>query len=68
MDLVTYNDLIERNGYEGARDLLRCIERLAEIKQDILSLDNEVRLRTALVALNAAEKGALGKGGDGCCT
>lgn len=52
MDRLTYSDLIACYGRDSAQYVLRAIERLAEIKNDIQSMDCETRLQAALDALN----------------
>jgi hypothetical protein len=49
---ITYQDLIVCYGNPTAFDLLRLVERLARIKNEIIYLDKEVRFQRALDALN----------------
>lgn len=53
---VTYNDLVVRYGTREALKLVRTIEELAQIQNEIVApFDQEVRLHRALEALNNAE-------------
>ncbi len=52
MSYVTYKELVDRFGKNNARDLMRCIERLAEIRNDIIEMDSDKRFENALKALN----------------
>lgn len=51
-DDLTYKDLIASYGLDSAIHVLKSIERLAEIENDIQNMDCEARLKTALDALN----------------
>jgi len=52
MDRITYKDLVARYGTTPAYDVLLTLERLTQIKNEILYLDENVRLQKALDALN----------------
>ncbi len=52
MDAVTYNDLVSRFGSDRADQLLRMMENLAEIRDEIIGLDTNARFSRALDALN----------------
>ena len=43
MDHVTFTDIAERHGISRAMTLLRTIEKLAQIKTEILSMDCDAR-------------------------
>jgi hypothetical protein len=50
--LATYQDLVVRHGNLRAFYLLLTLERLAQIKNDIVNMDEDVRFQRALEALN----------------
>jgi hypothetical protein len=52
MKNVTYNDLVTRYGSPAAYDLLLSVEKLAQIRNEIIHCDEEARFRRALDALN----------------
>ena len=47
MEHVTFADIAERHGVARAINLLRTIERLAQIKNEILSMDCDTRFEKA---------------------
>jgi hypothetical protein len=49
---VKYNDLVVRYGNPAAYDLLLSVEKLAKIRNDLVSLDEEARFQRALAALS----------------
>jgi hypothetical protein len=49
---ITYNEMVEFFGQDAALRLLQCIERLAEIKNDIIRFDRNARWQVALESLN----------------
>ena len=51
-DDLTYKDLVATYGLDSAQHVLKSIELLAEIKNDLETLDDETRLKAALDALN----------------
>ena len=51
MQLVTYTELVEIHGQKPAYRLLLAVERLAQIRDDIASLDMNDRFDKALRAL-----------------
>jgi len=52
MKYVTYSDLAARHGKRPAHSLLKCIERLAQIKHEVISMDMDARFERALKALS----------------
>jgi hypothetical protein len=50
---VTYDDLVERFGKDSAKNLVRCIEKLAAINDNIICFDEEERFAKAFHALVA---------------
>jgi hypothetical protein len=48
---VTYTDMAVRHGHDQAYQLLRCMERLAQIKDSIIYFDRDLRFRRAFKAL-----------------
>ncbi|MDE2020222.1 MAG: hypothetical protein KGJ13_07805 [Patescibacteria group bacterium] len=60
---MTYTDMAERHGHDQAYDLLKGMERLAEVKNKIVPFDREVRFRRAVEAL--CETATLHNGRDG---
>lgn len=50
--LATYQDMVVRHGNLSAYYLLLTLERLAQIRNDILNMDEDVRFRAALEALD----------------
>lgn len=52
MHYVTYNDMAARYGKHPAFKLLLTIERLAQIRDEITSIDLETRFQKALQALS----------------
>ncbi len=50
--LATYQDMVVRHGNLSAYYLLLTLERLAEIRNEIQDMDEDVRFRAALEALN----------------
>jgi len=52
MENITYNDLVKRYGHDMAFNLLLSVEKLAKIKNDIATLDEETRFQRALDALD----------------
>jgi phage gp36-like protein len=52
MIYVTYDDLVSRYGQDNALQILKTIERLAEINNELEFMDRESRLQNALDALN----------------
>jgi hypothetical protein len=55
MEKITYNDLVERYGRVMAFDLLLLVERLAKIRDDIATFDEETRFQRAVEALNEVD-------------
>jgi hypothetical protein len=55
VDHITYHDLVERYGANMAYDLLLTFEKLARIKNEIISMEEEERFQKALDALNAID-------------
>ena len=55
MIYVTYKDLTLQYGSHGARRWVRTLERLAQVRNDTISFDQEARLRRALPALNSID-------------
>lgn len=51
-DRVTYQDLVDRYGSGAAFNLLLTVERMANIKNEIILFDEEERFQKALDALN----------------
>lgn len=51
-DHITYADLVDRFGNHSARGLLRAVENLAQVKNDIVLFDHNARFQSALEALN----------------
>jgi hypothetical protein len=53
MIYVTYKDLTMRFGSKGAHSIIRTIEKLARIQEEIVTpIDQEARLQHALESLN----------------
>jgi hypothetical protein len=60
MTYITYKDLVVRYGNKDARVMVRTIEMLAKIQDEIVTpFDHEIRLQRALEALNSNNSGAL---------
>jgi hypothetical protein len=55
---VKFNDLVKRHGIRPALELVKRIETLARIKNDVIPLDQEARFRKALAALSGAHYAA----------
>ncbi|MDE1900958.1 MAG: hypothetical protein KGI37_04845 [Alphaproteobacteria bacterium] len=51
MQHVTYSDMAARHGDDKAFQFLECLERLAQIKNDIICLDRDLRFQRAFEAL-----------------
>ena len=51
---LTYDDLVQRFGSEMAFDFLLTVEKLAKVKDNDSTFDEEARLMKALEALNRA--------------
>ncbi len=49
---VKFNDLVKRHGMQPALKLVQQIEKMAQVQNTIIPLDQEVRFRNALAALN----------------
>ncbi|MCP3385969.1 hypothetical protein NLM31_36835 [Bradyrhizobium sp. CCGUVB4N] len=54
-DKLTYRDLVASYGEDGARYILRSIERMAEIGQREVPVDGQLRLQAVLDLLNDAQ-------------
>jgi hypothetical protein len=52
LDHITYTEMVGYFGKEPATDLLKCVERLAEIENEIIQFDKNARWETALRTLN----------------
>jgi hypothetical protein len=52
MKLVTFSAIAARHGRGPAFKLLRTVERLADIRDEIISLDLDTRFEKALKALS----------------
>jgi hypothetical protein len=53
MVYITYKDLVVRYGNKNARDMIRAIETLAQIQNEIVTpINQNDRLQRALDALN----------------
>lgn len=51
---ITYSELLERFGEQTTKQLLHCLERMSEIKNEIVMLDCEHRWMQAMTKLNSA--------------
>lgn len=51
-DLITYGEVVNIFGKDPATQLLQCVERVAEIKSEIIQFDKNARWKVALKALN----------------
>lgn len=54
-DRITYKDLVVRYGTPAAFNLLLTVERLAQIRNEVVYLDEEERFQRALEALNETQ-------------
>jgi hypothetical protein len=64
MERVHYNDLVDRFGKDMANKLVRCLEQLAQIQNDIIEFDSDKRLEKALAALNDSSPAVAGNSHD----
>jgi len=51
MHTVTYSDMAERHGHDQAYMLLKGMERIAQVRDDIIHFDRDIRFRRAFEAL-----------------
>jgi hypothetical protein len=51
MQHVTYSDMAARHGHDKAYRLLRCMKRLARVRNGIVHFDRDLRFRRAFEAL-----------------
>lgn len=49
---ITYTEMVSYFGKKPATDLLKCVERLAEIENEIIQFDKNARWEMALNSLN----------------
>ena len=69
MIYATYKDLVVRFGNDNAHEVMRTIERVAQIQnRTVVPFDNEKRFRLALEALNdnSANNNSVTAHGDSC--
>jgi hypothetical protein len=55
MQYVTYQELVDRYGHKMAFGLLLSLENSAKIRDDTTSVDEEMRLKRVLEAMNNTE-------------
>jgi len=51
MQVITYNDIAALHGKKTAYSTLRVLETVAQIRDEIISLDMETRFQNALKAI-----------------
>jgi len=49
---ITYAELVDRFGNDNALVLVRTVEKLAQVRDDIIFLDQNMRFQNALEALD----------------
>jgi hypothetical protein len=64
MDHVTFSDIVERHGISRAMTLLRTIEKLAQIKSEIISMDCDTRFAKAFNAMCEAKHSETPRGAN----
>ena len=52
MENITYTDLVGCFGKDNAHQLLLAVEKVAQIQNDIILIDQDIRFKKALEALN----------------